>query len=200
MRAARPYHHGNLPAALLARAEETLRERGLEAITLRGLARDIGVSNAAPSRHFKDRQALLDALALSGFERLNASLEAAASSGATLPERLRALALAYLRFAVANAELLDIMYTVKHGSDASAALVESGKRTGAILLATIEEAQRTGQVRPGPPERVGLPLFAALHGYAALVTGGMIPADQAELLLPDVTDPLLRAVRPEGDA
>ena len=66
----RPYHHGNLRGALLDAAERTVRERGVQALSLRELAREIGVSHGAPRRHFPDRQALLDALAESGFERL----------------------------------------------------------------------------------------------------------------------------------
>ena len=68
----RPYHHGNLRSALLAAAERTVRERGVQDLSLRELAREIGVSHGAPRRHFPDRQALLDALAESGFERLGA--------------------------------------------------------------------------------------------------------------------------------
>ena len=67
---ARPYHHGNLRTALLEAAERTLRERGVQALSLRELAREVGVSHGAPRRHFPDRQALLDALARAGFERL----------------------------------------------------------------------------------------------------------------------------------
>ena len=59
----RPYHHGNLRQALLAQAERTVRERGVQELSLRELAREVGVSHAAPRRHFPDRQALLDALA-----------------------------------------------------------------------------------------------------------------------------------------
>jgi len=66
----RPYHHGHLRDALLAEAERTLREQGVEQLSLRDLARQAGVSHAAPRRHFADRQALLDALAGAGFARL----------------------------------------------------------------------------------------------------------------------------------
>ena len=62
----RPYHHGNLRSALLAAAERTVRERGVQELSLRELAREVGVSHGAPRRHFPDRQALLDALAESG--------------------------------------------------------------------------------------------------------------------------------------
>src|ERR1700722_17630556 len=88
---ARPYHHGNLRTALLAAAEQTVRERGVQDLSLRELAREIGVSHGAPRRHFPDRQALLDALAESGFERLGAELRAAvAGAGDDFQTRLEA--------------------------------------------------------------------------------------------------------------
>ena len=76
----RPYHHGNLRAALLTQAERTLAEGG--DLSLRELARQVGVSHAAPRRHFAGKQALLDALAEDGFERLGAELRGAAGAGA----------------------------------------------------------------------------------------------------------------------
>ena len=59
----KPYHHGDLRAALLTAAEAELAERGVEAFSLRSVAKRAGVSHAAPYRHFKDREALLSALA-----------------------------------------------------------------------------------------------------------------------------------------
>src|SRR5689334_9130185 len=105
----RPYHHGDLRAALLKCAERTLREKGAGALSLRELARDIGVSHAAPGRHFRDKQALLDALALDGYERLNQSLATAADHpGHSFEERMTALASAYLGFAVEHPEMLEL--------------------------------------------------------------------------------------------
>src|SRR5258708_35477325 len=98
--AERPYHHGNLRTALLAAAEVTVRERGVQELSLRELARDVGVSHGAPRRHFPDRQALLDALAESGFVRLGTELRAAfEAAGADCEGRLRAGADACVRFA-----------------------------------------------------------------------------------------------------
>src|SRR5258705_8258338 len=102
----RPYHHGNLRRALLEQAERTLRERGVQALSLRELAREVGVSHGAPRRHFPDRQSLLDALAQAGFERLGAELrEAVAAAGEEFEPRLRAIAAAYIRFAIEDAAL-----------------------------------------------------------------------------------------------
>ena len=90
---ARTYHHGNLRAALLARAEEALAAG--EDLSLRELARRAGVCHAAPRRHFADKQALLDALAEDGFERLGALL-AAAPPARTSRARLLGFARAYV--------------------------------------------------------------------------------------------------------
>src|SRR6476661_2726124 len=111
----RPYHHGNLRSALLAAAERTVRERGVEQLSLRELARQVGVSHGAPRRHFPDRQALLDALAEAGFIRLGADLRTAVDgAGEEFEARLRATAAAYVRFATEDSALLELMFASKH--------------------------------------------------------------------------------------
>ncbi|WP_165985115.1 TetR/AcrR family transcriptional regulator [Streptomyces sp. YIM 98790] len=191
------YHHGDLRAALLNRAEETLREKGRGALSLRELARDLGVSHAAPGRHFKDKQALLDALALSGFERLGALLTACREqAGETFARRLDAVARAYVDFATANAELLDLMYAAKHEPAASEALVASAHRGYEQIIEMITDGQRRGEVRPGPAERLTLAVFSALHGYASLAASGMLPPGASEHGLDDTIAHILRGCAP----
>src|SRR5204863_4666658 len=120
---ARAYHHGNLRTALLEQAERSVREHGVERLSLRELARQAGVSHGAPRRHFADRQALLDALAEAGFVRLGAELrEAVDAAGSDYEARLRATAAAYVRFAVHDAALLELMFAGKHREQQSGAL------------------------------------------------------------------------------
>src|SRR3954452_14348403 len=96
----RPYHHGSLRSALLEQAERTVRERGVQALSLRQLAREARVSHGAPRRHFPDRQALLDALEDTGFARMGNELRAAVdAAGDDFRPRLQPLAAAYVRFA-----------------------------------------------------------------------------------------------------
>src|SRR3954447_22016145 len=116
----RPYHHGNLRSTLLEAAERTLAAGGVAALSLRELARQVGVSHAAPRRHFAHKQALLDALAEDGFERLGRGLRAAMEpAGATFDAQLRAFARAYVRFATEHGPLLELMFAGKHRPDAS---------------------------------------------------------------------------------
>ena len=195
----RRYHHGDLRAALLTRAEGTLREKGPAALSLRELARDLGVSHAAPSRHFKDKQALLDALALTGVERLRAALEGSQEGvGERFAERLDALVRAYVGFARDNAELLDLMYSIKHDPEASEALVAAAGRWSEFLVGVLAEAQHRGEVREGPLERVGVPVFAALHGFADLAVTGMLPPQADEHGLDDVIAFVLRGCAPDS--
>ncbi|WP_225094611.1 TetR/AcrR family transcriptional regulator [Streptomyces sp. CoH27] len=194
----RPYHHGDLPAALLTRAEQTLRDKGSGALSLRELAREIGVSPAAPSRHFKSKQALLDALAVTGFERLAETLAASQEgAGETFAARMDAAARAYVGFAVANAALLDLMFSAKHSPEASEALGATAHQWSEQLLELIGDGQRRGEVREGQLERVALPVFAALHGYAGLTVSGLLPPEVAEHGLDDLIASILRGCAPQ---
>jgi len=105
------YHHGNLRAALLENAEIQLREVGVESLSLRALARGIGVSQTAPYRHFEDKNQLLVALATKGYRELFSALEAAKSAAAENPaDQLRGLAHCYINFSSANPELFKLMF------------------------------------------------------------------------------------------
>jgi AcrR family transcriptional regulator len=190
-----PYHHGNLRAALLAQAEQTLREQGLDGLSLRELARQIGVSHGAPRRHFADRQALLDALAESGFARLGAELRGAAeSAGEGYEARLRATSLAYVRFAISDAALLELMFAGKQREQAGA-LHEAADRAFSVILELIEEGQAQAALEPGDPEHIGLLLFATVQGLAALVTAGIVAPEQVDSLVGDATARFLHGPR-----
>jgi len=181
----RPYHHGNLRAALLAEAERTLREEGVDRLSLRDLARQAGVSHAAPRRHFADRQALLDALAAAGFLRLSDELRAAIEdAGDDYEAQLRAAAIAYIRFATRDAALLELMFTAKRGEQ-SAALRDAFGRVYAAVDGMVRQGQQAGTLRHGDPDRTRLLLFATMQGIAALVTTGAVDAGQIDGLIAD---------------
>src|SRR3954468_24917195 len=87
-----PYHHGALHAALLKAAETVLERDGLAGLTLRAVAREAGVSHAAPAHHFGDLTGLLSELAAIGFRQFNAAMAAADSSGPSPLDRAMARA------------------------------------------------------------------------------------------------------------
>lgn len=97
------YHHGDLRHALIVRAAEVIESEGIEALTLRGLARDLGVSHGAPNRHFKTKADLLAALAAEGYNALKqATLSAAEEVGTDPWVRLNAMGRGFLRWAFDN--------------------------------------------------------------------------------------------------
>ena len=172
MTATRSYHHGNLRAALLEEAERALAD-GRD-LSLRELAREVGVSHAAPRRHFADGGPA-SALAQDGFERLGAELGDALST-AGFDAQLHAMARTYVGFATRHAALLELMYTGKHRPGVDPGVGEAAERALTPMLDVIVAGQETGAVVGGPPEQVGAAVFAMVQGLAALVNLGMLDA------------------------
>ena len=192
----RPYHHGQLRSALLTAAERGLREGGEGQLSLRELAREIGVSHAAPRRHFPDRQALLDALAEAGFERLDAQLRAAvAEAGDDFAPRLRATVAAYIRFATEDAALLELMFTGKHRPGADRVAAAAGPAF-TLMYGLIAQGQAAGELAAGDPERVGMVLFATMQGLAALINGDMVKPELLDGLVETAAEQFVRGARP----
>jgi len=193
----RPYHHGNLRAALLESAERTLSQSGASELSLRELARQVGVSHAAPRRHFADKQALLDALAEDGFERLGESLrDAMTAAGDEFDARLLAFAHAYVHFATRHAALLELMFSVKHRPGAADSLRASADRAFEAPLALITEGQAKGEVVAGEPERVATVAWAALQGLAAMVNSQMLDRALIDEVVADAVERLVLGLRP----
>jgi AcrR family transcriptional regulator len=192
MATARPYHHGNLRSALLEAAERSLGGSG--ELSLRELAREVGVSHAAPRRHFADKQALLDALAEDGFDRLGRELDAAmGAAGGSLREQLGAFARAYVRFATVHGALLELMFAGKHRPGAEA-LREAADRAFAGPLALFAGAQASGGIVPG--ERAGIVALATLHGIASLAKGGMLGDEDLDEVVDEAVERLVDGLRP----
>ena len=192
----RAYHHGNLRSALLERAERTVREHGVPALSLRELARDVGVSHGAPRRHFADRRALLDALAERGFERLGGELQAAvAGARASFDARLLALAHAYVDFATRDAALLELMFASKH-RDGAPGTRAAADRAFAIPLGVILAAQDDGEVVAGDAEAMARVAFATLHGLASMANGEMLGDDDLAATVADAVQRLLVGLQP----
>lgn len=185
MTAPQPFHHGNLRAALLEAAEKTLRQQGIDALSLRDLARQVGVSHGAPRSHFIDRQALLDALAVRGFGRLSSELAEAIATGADdFQQCLRLVATAYVRFAVTDAALMDLMFTAKNAAPSQElASAANGLFDGFGKL--IERGLRDGHLSAADPLRLQLLFAAIMQGTATLLVSGRITEEQGDQLIID---------------
>lgn len=184
----RPFQRGDLRAWLLERAEMVLRERGIDALSLRELAREAGVSHGAPRNHFIDRNALLDALAERGYLRLADEIRDAASHVPEDPDdyarALHAAGSAYVAFAVREPALLDLMFAAKVDRPS-----EAVRSAAERLFDTMTDIMRTG-VEAGAYDaadvgRLTLVLAATVQGISALVTSRRITTPQSEALIDD---------------
>jgi AcrR family transcriptional regulator len=168
------YHHGSLRSALLVQAEIALAEVGVEGLSLRHLARELGVSHGAPARHFDDKQALLDALALQGFQTMNASLTSAVNQPSSLRSRFDDLVRAYVRFALEHPELLQLMYSRKHHESATEQLRTVGHEGMLIARGLLLTAQDEGELAPGDADLLSAVATAHVHGIAVLASANML--------------------------
>lgn len=104
------YHHGDLRQALLSAAADILATQGIDALSLRTLAKATGVTQAAPYSHFRDKDDLLAAVAETGFQRLAIQMAEDATGAASTRDRVEKLMVSYIRFAQANKDLFQLMF------------------------------------------------------------------------------------------
>jgi AcrR family transcriptional regulator len=193
----RPYHHGDLREALLQAGEVMLERVGPEALSMRELAREVGVSNNAPRRHFASKQALLDALALQGFEQLGAALNRGlADQDPDFEKRLVKLARANIRFATSHRALRRLMFTAKQRENAPPEVVEAAYKGLSAGPATIAYGQSVGAVGPGDTRLMSITVFAALEGLLSLSVDGKFGGIPLERLMQDVIHQIILGLRP----
>lgn len=167
------YHHGALRAALIDSSIELLTERGLSGFSMAEVSRRLGVAQAAPYRHFGDRDELLAAVAVRAADLLHERLARVTASG-TPAQRLAAATREYIRFAADQRPLFQALFGA--GLDKSQPdLQRAGQLIGAIFLeparklcATEEHAQRLTSA-----------ITATAHGHAALLIDSGLDTDDS---------------------
>ena len=192
---AKPYHHGNLAQALVERAAEVIDEQGIEALSLRGLARDLDVSHGAPNRHFRNKAALLSALATEGWQQLcEATLSAADATGsANAHVRLNAMGRGYLRWALNHHAMFRAIYHPEVSRQANSELKSAIARFADVVRSAIEATQAEGRHSDVPLPVLTLytnavPTGAALLLMDQLVQGHLNTDMDQERLIAQVID------------
>lgn len=161
------YHHGNLREALLETAFGLVDAGGAEAISMRALAREAGVSSAAPFRHFADRQCLLDAIAQRAAGELQRKLDDATDDGDDALTQFRGMTVAYVRFAAEHPRLFELIQQTPSVSGAFLGGLNDERRLK--LIALIYEGQNAGLIPDADPELIALTSEALTHGLARMM-------------------------------
>ena len=169
----RRYHHGDLRAALVDAGLTLLAERDVESLSLREVARTVGVSATAVYRHFPDKTALMSALAREGLDRLGAAQHTAADQAGGGSAGFAATGHAYVRFALANPALFRLIF-------ASSALAHSSGETEALRFLRANVAANLSEgAEEGSAEIEAVHAWALVHGLATLMLDGQLSPDDA---------------------
>jgi AcrR family transcriptional regulator len=171
----RPYHHGDLRRALLDAAVQVIQEDGPAALTLRDLARRVGVSHAAPVHHFGDKAGLLTALAVEGFAGLSEDLERTYAETASFLE----LAVAYVCFAVDHRAHFEVMIRPELYHPDAPELRQARGRTRELLYGPLAHL-RGESADSNSQQNAGLAAWSLAHGLATLLISGNL-GEPAEL-------------------
>ena len=171
------YHHGNLKEALIAAGLKILSEDGVEGLSLRKVAREVGVSHTAPYNHFSDKQALMAAISTAGFEQLYKKLsetfiEAKTSSTRIIPK----VAWAYMRFALEDPGRFRLMFSgaLDVETDHPTYMAVSQKNI-TLFEEIISYCQEVGEIREGKLNDHAIRIWSLVHGFTNLVVEDQFP-------------------------
>ncbi|WP_162914278.1 TetR/AcrR family transcriptional regulator [Taklimakanibacter lacteus] len=182
------YHHGNLKEALIAAARKLIAEHGPQGFTLNEASRTAGVSPSAPYRHFRDRNALIEATAEEGFNLFRERLLASAEGAASPYDALVRMGAAYYAFALDEPGFYQAMFS--SGLPAvGAPVTEAGDRAFAVL----ENAVRALGAQEHQVRSLAIKIWAFTHGMTGLIASGSVSPMEAGRLAGDAVDALLRA-------
>lgn len=170
------YHHGDLRNALIQGALKLMEKEG-ESFSLRDLTKRVGVSAPALYSHFADKEALLVAVAICGFDQLKDELQEAIGKVSEPEQQFTAMGQAYVKFGMDNPALYKLMFS---GEELPAQrfkfpeLQDAGNRAFQALTGMLEGMQKSGFMRPGHVELDAFTIWAHVHGLASLIITGRV--------------------------
>lgn len=178
-------------------AERLFAERGPDAVTMRQLAAELGVSPMTPYRYFEDKDDILAAVRANGFNRFAEALERARDGAVGARARGAAVGEAYVSFALENPHAYKLMFDFNQPHvEKYPELVAAGRRAQKTMTGHVEDALAEGLME-GEAEQIGLMFWAAIHGTVILELAGMLPPGGARQLYHRLDPALMRGVRPQ---
>ena len=184
------YHHGDLRAALVAKAREILEHDGMEKLSLRGVAKAAGVSPAAPYHHFADKTELLHAMAAVGFREFHAHM-LALSEGAQSPRaRLDLLGRAYVEYAVRHPALFRYMHSAPFtAEELSPELAEACGGAAEPLYRAVADCLPDARERD---QRLACAAaWSMVHGLSTLYSDGRLSHLMGDIELDEAIDAVI---------
>ena len=172
-----PYHHGALREALLQAAERVLERDGLAGLTLRAVAREAGVSHAAPTHHFGDLTGLLSELAAVGFRQFNAAMASACDTATTPLARALARPKAYVAYAQAHPGMYGIMFRTERLDYSRPSLHEAAEASFAGLanaIGAMRQEQISGDALTLDQGAAIARAWSMVHGFTTLLLDGRL--------------------------
>jgi AcrR family transcriptional regulator len=179
MPARRSYHHGDLRRTLLDASLALVQEQGIQALSLREVARKAGVSHNAPYHHFPDKGALMAAICQEGFEGLAREMAAARAGATDDPRaRLEACGQSYVRFALSSPAHFRVMFRPELAdAEVHPEMLAASQPAFQMLVQGVVECQQAGQAPAGDPMPLVLTCWSAVHGLASLWLDGPLSKD-----------------------
>jgi len=164
------YHHGNLKEAVLQAAHNLLELEGINSITLRRISREIGVSQNAPYSHFKDKTALLEALAVDGFHGLLGSMRESSIVVSTPSDYLQAIGKGYVTYALSNPALFKLMFDMQQSARSeSSALKTASSQSFQILREAVSNVQADNNQHGANELIASISAWALVQGLSVLL-------------------------------
>ena len=178
-------------------AERLFAERGPDAVTMRQLAAELGVSPMTPYRYFEDKDDILAAVRANGFNRFATALEQARAGARGARAIGKAVGEAYVAFAVGHPHSYKLMFDFNQPHvEKYPELMVAGQRAQKTMTGYVHDAIAEGTMA-GDPQQIGMMFWAAIHGAVILELSGMLPPGGAAQLFRGLDATLMRGVRPD---
>lgn len=196
----RGYHHGDLANAILRAVEEIVEEKGPAGVSLREAARRAGVTHSAPAHHFGDKDGMIEAFCVEGFNMLAETLMETflAVSEEPMRDQLSAMGKAYLRFAGEHPAHYEIMMgPLLHDqkeSEEPTRLSEAAERSFLPLALLVNRLGEQGAIDPEQGRYAATMLWGMCHGVADLWLGGILPHFYEDHSYEQLVDALISGV------
>ena len=192
------YHHGALRKTLIEAGVAILKDEDVSALTLRRVARIAQVSHMAPYRHFTDKNALLAAIAVEGFQMLASDMHHVMQSNVENPRHvIKDIGVSYVRFGIEHPAHISLMFSGLLATSENEELNAAAAQTLNLLIEAVEHAQSHKVIAQGESKQIAKSVWGLFHGLTMLMKEGLLISDvnnELEVMVSAAAEDLLRGL------